>query len=82
MPERPSLLTTPDINEKLGKRLRTARKALGLSQTHIGNVLGVSFQQVGKYESGANTMSVPTFLAMCRALNITPSVLLDECARL
>ena len=82
MPERLSLFTTSDINEKLGKRLRTARKALGLSQTHVGNELGVSFQQVGKYESGANKMSVPTFLATCRALNIKPSVLLDEYARL
>jgi ribosome-binding protein aMBF1 (putative translation factor) len=72
----------PDINYTLGKRIRTARKSLGLSQTHIAKALGVSFQQVGKYESGANTMSVPTFLVMCRALNIKPSVLLDEYARL
>jgi ribosome-binding protein aMBF1 (putative translation factor) len=71
-----------DINYTLGKRIRTARKSLGLSQTHIAKALGVSFQQVGKYESGANTMSVPTFLVMCRALNIKPSVLLDEYARL
>ena len=67
-----------EINDRLGKRIRSARKTLGLSQTHIADALGVSFQQVGKYESGQNTMSVPTFLTICRALHLKPSVLLDE----
>jgi len=68
----------PDINYNLGKRIRSARKSRGLSQTHIAAALGVSFQQVGKYESGQNTMSVPTFLMICRALRLKPSSLLDE----
>ncbi len=68
----------PRINYALGKRIKTARKSLGLSQTHIAAALGVSFQQVGKYESGQNTMSVPTFLTICQALRLRPSSLLDE----
>jgi DNA-binding XRE family transcriptional regulator len=67
-----------DINYVLGKRIRTVRKSLGLSQTHIAKSLGVSFQQVGKYESGQNTMSVQTFMTICRALRLKPSSLLDE----
>ncbi|MDM9627650.1 helix-turn-helix transcriptional regulator [Rhizobium sp. S152] len=67
-----------DINGLLGRRIRSARKSLGLSQTHIAKALGVSFQQVGKYESGQNTMSVSTFLTICRALHLKPSILLDE----
>lgn len=82
MPATPARPTSSEINEKLGKRLQLARKALGLTQTQVGNALGISFQQIGKYESGTNTMSVPIFLAMCRAVNVKPSVLLDEYSRL
>jgi len=82
MPATPARPTPSEINEKLGKRLQLARKALGLTQTQVGNALGISFQQIGKYESGTNTMSVPIFLAMCRAVNVKPSVLLDEYSRL
>ncbi|MFS2152880.1 MULTISPECIES: helix-turn-helix domain-containing protein [unclassified Rhizobium] len=66
------------INSNLGRRVKSARKSLGLSQTHLANALGVSFQQIGKYESGQNTMSVPTFLTICHALRLKPSSLLDE----
>ncbi len=38
----------------VGKRVRQARLAKGLSQGALGKSLGVSFQQVQKYESGAN----------------------------
>jgi transcriptional regulator with XRE-family HTH domain len=55
-----------------------ARKAQGLSQTFVAKSLGVSFQQVGKYESGQNTMSVPVFLTMCKALHLRPSLVLEQ----
>ncbi|MDM9645595.1 helix-turn-helix transcriptional regulator [Rhizobium sp. S163] len=67
-----------EVNNKLGRRIRMARKTLGLSQTHLGNALGVSFQQIGKYESGKNSMSVSTFLTICRTLRLKPSSLLDD----
>ena len=38
----------------IGRRLREARLARGLSQGALGKKLGVTFQQVQKYESGAN----------------------------
>ncbi len=38
----------------IGRRLREARLARGLSQGALGKLLGVTFQQVQKYESGAN----------------------------
>jgi transcriptional regulator with XRE-family HTH domain len=68
-----------EINERLGKRIRSIRKYRGLSQTYLADALGVSFQQVGKYESGENTMAVPAFLVICKALDIKPSFLLDNC---
>jgi len=41
----------------IGRRLRERRVALGLSQAELAEKLGISFQQVQKYESGANRIS-------------------------
>ena len=40
------------LDEHLGARIRQQRKALGLSQTGLANALGMTFQQVQKYERG------------------------------
>ena len=48
---------------QFGRNLRRMRSLAGLSQAEVGRRLGVSFQQVQKYESGANNVSVPT---LCR----------------
>ncbi len=47
------------INTKLGKRLRATRKAKGLSQSNLADATGVAFQQIGRCESGENTISTP-----------------------
>jgi transcriptional regulator with XRE-family HTH domain len=44
-------------DKKLGEKIRTRRTAAGTSQTELGEVLGVSFQQVQKYEKGVNRVS-------------------------
>jgi len=43
-----------DTDKHIGRRLREARLARGFSQGALGRKLGVTFQQVQKYESGAN----------------------------
>ena len=43
-----------ETDKLIGRRLREARLARGLSQGALGKKLGVTFQQVQKYESGAN----------------------------
>lgn len=45
------------LHRRLGARLRLARRLARLSQTEAGQLLGVSFQQYGKYETGANRIS-------------------------
>ena len=44
-------------NVEVGRRIRARRLECGLSQTQLGKRLGVSFQQVQKYEAGANNVS-------------------------
>ena len=45
------------IDKHVGSRLRMRRLMLGMSQTNLGDALGITFQQVQKYESGANRIS-------------------------
>jgi transcriptional regulator with XRE-family HTH domain len=45
------------IDKHVGNRLRMRRIMLGMSQTNLGDGLGLSFQQVQKYEKGTNRLS-------------------------
>jgi transcriptional regulator with XRE-family HTH domain len=62
----------------IGARLRTRRRQLGLSQSDLAERLGVSFQQVQKYERGANRVAASTLLSAARALNTTLAWLVGE----
>lgn len=60
-----------DINHRIGRRLADVRKARGLSQTALGALLGVSFQQVQKYENGKNRLSAASMVTLCHKLEIS-----------
>src|SRR3979411_2352699 len=45
------------IDKHVGSRVRTRRMMLGMSQTQLGEALGITFQQVQKYEKGTNRIS-------------------------
>jgi transcriptional regulator with XRE-family HTH domain len=62
---------------RLGNRLRLCRQERGMSQTALAQVLGLTFQQVQKYESGANRIPLDRLLAACRALRVSPMQFLD-----
>ena len=49
--------STTDVDCTVGLRIATLRKAKGLSQTELGQHVGVTFQQIQKYEKGANRVS-------------------------
>ena len=53
----------------VGKRVREARIAKGLSQEKLGQILGVSFQQVQKYEKGTNRIGASRLWAISDALD-------------
>lgn len=55
-----------------GQRLRAVRTALGWSQEKLAAAIKVTFQQVQKYESGANRITVNRFFDICRALDVSP----------
>lgn len=64
------------LDIEIGGRIRHTRKVRGLSQTELGNVIGVTFQQIQKYERGTNRVSVSALILIARALDVSPAMLL------
>jgi transcriptional regulator with XRE-family HTH domain len=62
----------------IGARMRTRRRQLSLSQSELAEKLGVSFQQVQKYERGANRVAASTLVAASHALGTTVAWLVGE----
>jgi transcriptional regulator with XRE-family HTH domain len=54
-----------------GKRLRARRNRLGLSQQAVATTLGITFQQLQKYERGLNRMSTSTLFRLARTLDVS-----------
>jgi len=65
-----------EVDTGLGARIRIRRKELGVSQSELAERIGISFQQVQKYERGTNRVSASTLLAIARALECPPTSLL------
>jgi transcriptional regulator with XRE-family HTH domain len=63
------------LDIEIGRRLRHARKKEGYSQELLGAALGVSFQQIQKYENGKSRLSASGLLVAARFLGIDPSEL-------
>lgn len=63
--------TTTDIDRLVGARLREFRLARGFSQEKLGELLGVTFQQVQKYEKGTNRIAVATLQRILEVLGVS-----------
>jgi transcriptional regulator with XRE-family HTH domain len=57
----------------IGKRLRHRRKTLGLSQDELGKKIGVTFQQIQKYERGINSINAHRLYDVALVLGVTPA---------
>jgi transcriptional regulator with XRE-family HTH domain len=59
-----------NIDVHLGKRLRRRRRLLGLTQQQLASACGVRFQQIQKYECGANRISAARLWQLSEALEV------------
>jgi transcriptional regulator with XRE-family HTH domain len=66
------------VDIHVGKRLRLRRTILGLSQEAIGNAIGVTFQQVQKYERGVNRMGSSRLYEFSKILSIPVSYFFED----
>ena len=71
--------TGPDPTDLMvGIAVRRIRKAQGMSQEALGRGIGVTFQQVQKYERGANRISCSMLFRVAKVLGVPPASLLPE----
>ncbi|MFN3513977.1 MAG: helix-turn-helix domain-containing protein [Phenylobacterium sp.] len=78
--ERPEDQGPDPIDIAVGHRIRVRRKWLGISQSALADHLGVSFQQVQKYERGANRVSASMLVKIAQKLDTTVAELVGETA--
>jgi transcriptional regulator with XRE-family HTH domain len=55
-------------DRKLGEKIRTRRVVAGMSQAELGKALGITFQQIQKYEKGVNRVSAVRLEQIAKAL--------------
>lgn len=59
------------IDLSVGERIRIIRRQRGLTQTELGNIVGLTFQQIQKYERGTNRVSAGRLGMLAGALGVT-----------
>lgn len=64
--------TATAVDAYVGARLKALRKDAKLSQTDLAKQVGVTFQQVQKYERGTNRIGASRLWSFCQALNVKP----------
>jgi transcriptional regulator with XRE-family HTH domain len=65
------------LDQRIGALLKQRRVQLGWSQQGLGTKLGLTFQQVQKYEKGDNQLSVARLLQVCDTLEVGVAYFLD-----
>ncbi len=66
------------IDVHVGARLRQRRTLLGMNQTDLGDALGLTFQQVQKYERGTNRISASRLFYLCGVLDVPVEFFFDD----
>src|ERR1700724_516887 len=70
---------SPNLTDRhVGSRVRMRRKMLSMSQTELADMLGLTFQQVQKYENGTNRVSASRLLQISRSLRVRISFFFED----
>lgn len=69
----------PDpIDVAVGARVRLRRRSIDISQTQLGQALGITFQQIQKYEKGTNRISASMLVRIAAKLETSVAALVGE----
>ena len=66
------------VDVHVGARLRVRRTLMGMSQTALGDAIGLTFQQMQKYERGANRISASRLFDLSRLLDVPIQFFFDD----
>ena len=72
--------STAAIDDHVGARIRVRRMIIGMSQEQLGASIGVAFQQVQKYERGANRIGASRLYDLSRVLDVPLSFFFEDMA--
>ena len=75
---RPKIDTPSPVDIHVGSRVRLRRTLLGMSQERLGTAVGLTFQQIQKYERGANRIGASRLYDMSRVLDVPVQFFFDE----
>ncbi|HOO81990.1 MAG TPA: helix-turn-helix transcriptional regulator [Alphaproteobacteria bacterium] len=70
--------TPSEVDVHVGQRLRVRRALLGLSQEKLADALGLTFQQIQKYERGTNRVSAGRLYALSKILDVPISYFFEQ----
>jgi transcriptional regulator with XRE-family HTH domain len=70
--------STGPVDKLIGTRIRLQRTAIGMSQEKLGDVLGITFQQIQKYEKGTNRVGAARLQAIADALGVPVSFFFEQ----
>jgi len=70
-------LTASEVDRLVGDRIRRRRILMGLTQDQLGESLGISYQQIQKYETGANRVSAGRLYLIGERLEVAPGWFFD-----
>ena len=66
------------VDVHVGRRVRLRRTLLGMTQTSLGEAIGLTFQQVQKYERGTNRISSSRLYELSRVLDVPVEFFFEE----
>ena len=76
--EQPVKKVPNPIDKHVGSRVRVRRVSIGMSQERLGGALGLTFQQVQKYEKGTNRIGASRLQQIAGILQVTPAYSFDK----
>jgi transcriptional regulator with XRE-family HTH domain len=71
-------MSSNPVDNHVGKRLRLRRTVLGMSQEDLAKSLGITFQQVQKYEKGVNRIGSSRLFDITKVLGVTANFFFDD----
>ncbi|MCH7538931.1 MAG: helix-turn-helix transcriptional regulator [Proteobacteria bacterium] len=75
---RPKTGVPKPVDVHVGSRVRLRRTMLGMSQEKLGHAIGLTFQQVQKYERGANRIGASRLFELSHVLDVPVSFFFDD----
>lgn len=76
--DRPPLGTPRPVDVHVGQRLRQRRTLLGMSQEKLGEAVNLTFQQIQKYERGANRIGASRLFQLGQVLDVSVSYFFED----